>query len=165
MSNTEVLTLIGLFLALTAAAVALWQGYLLRRQIEDSRKVNEVELYFRVASQLKDLDAFFVDRPDLRPYFYENKRLPRSSRQRYRMEAVAEMLCDLAESVIACAPGLGSMAIDWNKYFAFMYHNSAPLRAYWARYSYYYPDSVREAFGAPIQKLPPSYGDIARPGR
>jgi len=157
MSGAEILSLGGLFLALVAAIIALWQGYLLRKQVENDRRVNEVDLYFRVASTLKDLDVFFVDRPELRPYFYENKRLPRSKRKQAQLSAAAEMLVDLAESIIACGPGLGTMAVDWHKYFAFLYRNSAALRKYWEDYSYYYPDSVRDAFQAPIQALPPAY--------
>jgi hypothetical protein len=157
MDSTEILGIGGLALALTAAIIALWQGYLLRKQVENDRRVNEVDLYFRVANSLRDLDIFFVDRPELRPYFYENKRLPRSKREQARLSAASEMLVDLAESIIACAPGLGDMALDWNKYFAFLYHNSEALRKYWEEFSYYYPDSVRDAFLAPIQGRPPPY--------
>ena len=136
MSSAEILGLGGLFLALTAAIIALWQGYLLRRQVENDRRINEVDLYFRIANSLRELDIFFVDRPELRPYFYENKRLPRSKRKQAKLSAAAEMLVDLAESVIACGPGLGVMAVDWNKYFAFLYRNSEALRKYWEDYSY-----------------------------
>jgi hypothetical protein len=161
MNSTEILTLVGLLLAIVAAAIALWQGYLLRRQIEYGRQVNQVDLYFRVASVMKDVDIFFADRPDIKPYFYHNKR-PRGARQRHQMESVAEMFIDLAECVIACQPGLGPMAFDWHKYFTFLYRNSPALRAVWEEYSYYYPDSVRNAFGAPAQKPSPSYSDAAR---
>jgi hypothetical protein len=155
MSSTEILSFSGLLLALIAATIALWQGYLLRRQVEHERRVTEVDLYFRIANSLRDLDVFFVDRPELRPYFYENKRLPRSKREKARLSAAAEMLVDLAESVIACSPGLGAMAVDWNKYFAFLYRNSEALRKYWEEYSHYYPDSVRDAFRATVQARPP----------
>jgi len=157
MSNAQILSFSGLLLALVAAIIALWQGYLLRKQLENDRRVNEVDLYFRVANSLRDLDVFFVDRPELRPYFYENKRLPRNKRKQAQLSAAAEMLVDLAESVIACGPGLGPMAVDWHKYFAFLYRNSEALRKSWEDYSYYYPDSVRDAFQAPIQARPPAY--------
>jgi hypothetical protein len=39
------------------------------------------------------------------------------------------MIADLAESVIACGPGLGPMAIDWDKYFAFLFNNSPLSRS------------------------------------
>jgi hypothetical protein len=156
-SGAEILSLSGLALALAAAVIALWQGYLLRKQIENDRRVNEIDLYFRVANSLRDLDAFFVDRPELRPFFYENRRLPRNKREQARLSATSEMIVDLAESVIACGPGLGALAIDWHKYFAFIYRNSEALRKYWDEYSYYYPDTVREAFQAPVQARTPSY--------
>jgi hypothetical protein len=103
--------------------------------------------------------VFFVDRPELRPYFYEDKPLPKDEHERARLDAASEMLADLAESVIACGPGsvldrswigpgLGPMAIDWNEYFAFLFQNSPALRAYWQRFGHYYPESVWSAFGA-----------------
>ena len=157
MSNPETFSLGSLLLAAIAAIIALWQGRLLRKQIENGRQVNSADLYFRVANSLRDLDIFFVDRPELRPFFYENKKLPRSKREKDRLSAAAEMLVDLAESVIACGPGLGSLAVDWDKYFTFLYRNSEALRKYWKDYSYYYPDDVRKAFQAPSQGPPPSY--------
>lgn len=157
MTTTDVLNVSGLMLALIAAFIALWQGYLLRKQLAQSQRTNEVDVYFRVAVICRDLDEFFVDRPELRPYFYENKKLPRSKRERDRLDATSEMLIDLAESIIASAPGLGSMAVDWHKYFAFLYRNSEALRQHWAKHSYYYPDSVREAFQAPVQSSAPPY--------
>ena len=40
------------------------------------------------------------------------------------------------------------MAIDWNKYFAFLIQNGPARRAYWQRFGHYYPKSVWSAFGA-----------------
>lgn len=157
MDSAVILSLGGLLLALVAAIIALWQGYLIRRQIENTRQVNEIDLYFRITNSFRDLDAFFVDHPELRPYFYENKRVPRSKRRQVQLSATAEMLVDLAESVIACAPGLGKMAVDWDKYFTFLYRNSEALRNYWDDYSHYYPDALRNTFQSPAQTHPPSY--------
>jgi hypothetical protein len=157
MTSSEGLNLVGLTLALVATVIALWQGYLIRRQLAHSQKTREVELYFRVAHSFWDLDVFFVDRPKLRPYFYENKKLPRNNVLLAQLSAASEMLVDLAECVIACAPGLGEMAVDWHKYFSFLYQNSAALRQYWHDYSYYYPDKVKEAFQAPAQSPTPTY--------
>jgi hypothetical protein len=157
LNSAEAVNFGGLILALVAAIIALWQGRLLRKQIETDQRTTQTDLYFRVANSFRDLDLFFVDHPELRPFFYQNKKLPRSGRKRAQLSAAAEMVVDLAESVIACGPGLGALAVDWHKYFAFLYRNSEALRKYWKEYSYYYPDAVREAFQAPVQGIPPAY--------
>lgn len=157
MNVSDALGLSGLALALVAAIIALWQGYLIRNQLQQNQRLNEVDVYFRIANSMRDLDIFFVDRPELRPYFYENKKLPRDKLLLDRLDAASEMLIDLAESVIASTPLLGNMAVDWHKYFTFVYHNSEALRQHWKLHSYYYPDSVREAFQASKQGSPPPY--------
>jgi hypothetical protein len=110
-----------------------------------------MQLYFSIANSFKELDIFFVDRPELRPYFYEGKPMPTDERERASVDATSEMLADLAESAIACGPGLGPLAVDWNKYFAFIYRNSPALRDYWQRYGGFYPEPVWSAFGTPVE--------------
>jgi hypothetical protein len=49
MTITDVLGIGGLALALAAAVIALWQGRLLRRQLEYSQHINAMDVYVRVA--------------------------------------------------------------------------------------------------------------------
>lgn len=149
MSDAAIFGFGSLTLAFAAAVIAIWQGYLLRKELQQSKRSTDADLYFRVHGAMRELNTFFIDRPELRPYFYENKRLPRSKRELDRLDATAEMLVDLAESVVATGPGLGGISVDWNRYFAFLYKNSEVLRRHWSENSDYYPDSVREAFQAP----------------
>jgi hypothetical protein len=148
MSDTAIFGFGGLALALAAAVVAIWQGYLLRKELQHSQRSTDADLHFRVHNAMQELNKFFVDRPELRPYFYENKRLPRSKRELDRLDATAEMLLDIAESIVATGHGLGAISLGWNKYFAFLYKNSEALRKHWRENWDYYPDSVREAFQA-----------------
>jgi hypothetical protein len=66
----------GLILAFAAAVAAIWQGYILRKELRHSQRSTEADLYFRVHSAMLELDTFFVDRPELRPYFYETSGRP-----------------------------------------------------------------------------------------
>jgi hypothetical protein len=157
-SNTAIFGFGGLTLAFAAAVVAIWQGNLLRKELQHSQRSAKADLHFRVHNAMRELDMFFVDRPELRPYFYEDKRLPRSKRELDRLDATAEMLLDLAESVVATVPSLGiQVSVGWNRYFAFLYKNSAVLRKHWRDNSDYYPDSVRDAFQASGQASPSSH--------
>jgi hypothetical protein len=97
-----------LAVAFVAATVAIWQGYLLRKALHHSRRSTDADLHFRVHSVMQELDKFFIDRPELRPYFYENKRLPRRKRDLDQLDSTAEMIADIAESIVATGGGLGS---------------------------------------------------------
>jgi hypothetical protein len=76
MSDAAVFGIGSLAVAFIAAVVVIWQGYLLRKALQHSRRSTDADLHFRVHSVMQELDKFFIDRPELRPYFYENKRLP-----------------------------------------------------------------------------------------
>jgi hypothetical protein len=149
MSDAAVFGLGSLAVAFVAAVVAIWQGYLLRKALQHSRRSTDADLHFRVHSVMQELDKFFIDRPELRPYFYDNKRLPRRKRELDRVDSTAEMLVDIAESIVATGGRYGAISLGWNKYFASLYKNSEALRKHWTENWDYYPDSVREAFQAP----------------
>lgn len=131
------------FLGLLAAATAIGQVWLLRRDLRHKCTIDRSQLYFQVVSTFRDLQAYFVDHPELRAYFYENKALPTDAIELARLDAASEMIADLAEGVFACGPGLGEMlSQDWNKYFAFLYQSSQALREYWRKNAQYYPPGV-----------------------
>jgi hypothetical protein len=154
MSDAAIFGLGSLAVAFVAATVAIWQGYLLRKALHHSRRSTDADLHFRVHSVMQELDKFFIDRPELRPYFYENKQLPRKKRDLDQLDSTAEMIVDIAESIVATGGGLGAISLGWNKYFTSLYKNSEVLRKHWSENWDYYPDSVREAFQAPRQAWP-----------
>jgi hypothetical protein len=135
----------GIVIALIAACVALWQGDLLRRQLRHSEVVNRAILYQEAAKLTLNLDAFFVDHPYLRPYFYSGKAIPSRKRRYAEVEAVAEMVADLAESVLAAEPLVEGATDSWSEYFQHIYTTSPALREYLANYGHWYPPSVHFA--------------------
>jgi hypothetical protein len=149
MSDAAIFGFGGLTLALVAAVVAIWQGNLLRKELQHSQRSMNADLQFRVHSVMQELDKFFVDRPELRPYFYDNKRPPKTKRERDQVDATAEMIVDIAESIVDPGHGLEAVSAGWNKFFTSLYKNSEALRKHWAENSDYYSDNVREAFQAP----------------
>jgi hypothetical protein len=66
MSNAAIFGFGGLALALVAAVVAIWQGNLLRKELQHSQRSMNADLQFRVHSAMQELDKFFVDRPEQR---------------------------------------------------------------------------------------------------
>ena len=154
MSDAAIFGFGGLALALVAAVVAIWQGNLLRKELQHSQRSMNADLQFRVHSVMQELDKFFVDRPELRPYFYDNKRPPKRKCERDRVDATAEMIVDLAESIVDPGHGLEAVSVGWNKFFTSLYKNSEALRKHWEENSDYYSDTVREAFQAQGQAPP-----------
>jgi hypothetical protein len=140
---TLIFSVVTASLGLLAAATAIIQVRLLRRDLAHKCTIDRAQVYFQVVAMFRDLQAFFVDNPELRAYFYENKALPTDPTELARLDATSEMLVDLAEGVFACGPGLGDMlSQDWNKYFAFLYQSSEALREYWRKNAQYYPPGV-----------------------
>lgn len=75
------------------------QNTLAVRANATERAANDLKLMERIMA----LDTFFVDRPELRPYFYDGKALPGVDEAllRARVLATAELIVDLADSVIS----------------------------------------------------------------
>jgi hypothetical protein len=59
------------------------------------RAANDLELMGYTMA----LDRVFIDLPELRPYFYDGKDVPRDEPLRSRVMATAELIVDLADSV------------------------------------------------------------------
>jgi hypothetical protein len=54
----------------------------------------------RLMEYIMSLDRLFIDRPGLRPYFYDGLAVPSDSTIRARVLATAELIVDLADSVV-----------------------------------------------------------------
>jgi hypothetical protein len=81
------------------------------------------------AASLREIITLFIDRPDLRPYFYGGKALPRREVQRNRVLSVAEMFGDALEDglvVTRLVPAAESQE-DWVGYCRDMLKSSPAL--------------------------------------
>lgn len=134
-------------IAISAMFATLWQGILLRRQVRHGENLSRSQLYQQIAQQFIRLDEFFVDHPDLRPYFYADKLPPTDGPGRERVLATAELIADVAESCVATDDVLGAtQAGGWDKYFRYVYNLSPALRQYWQELGHLYPDDVWRCF-------------------
>jgi hypothetical protein len=145
--GVAVWNVLGVFIALLALSVTIWQGYLLRRQVSHTESLSRSQLYQQIVRQFVEMDAFFVDRPDIRQYLYDGQPMPREPKDRGRVLAAASMVVDLAESCTATESTLGRLSSDWDKYFTYLYAHSPALREYWAEHGRWYPERVWASFG------------------
>jgi hypothetical protein len=128
--EATVIAVMSALVAAVAAVAATLQVRLVRKQTKYAEDVAIATLYHRTGHQFVELDRFFVDHPELRPFFYSGAHVPKDILLKNQIEACAEMLFDLAEVCHANHSVLKGTAKDWDRYFSFIYTNSPALREY-----------------------------------
>jgi hypothetical protein len=134
--------------AILATALSAWQAYLLRRQLEQGDLISRAEFYQRLTRAFSELNLLFVERPDLRRFFYADQDTD-DPIERQRLLAVAGYIADIAESCIAAESVLPHLKGDWDDHFNFLYKNSPVLREWWSAMGHLYPDEVKRAIIGP----------------
>jgi len=83
-----------------------------------------------------EISKVFIEHPELRPYFYENKPFSREDPNYHAVSSVAEMYLDFLEAFIddyvANLPGMepnGVNRVLWDKYFTDMFASSPALQS------------------------------------
>jgi hypothetical protein len=121
-------------LALIGVIVSLW---LLRAQGLAQRDATLVLAYQNMTAQMAEMDRFFLEHLDLRPYFFAGKELPIALDEQDRVLAVAEMYVNLMDNVLTQVPALNrdGIASDWETYFRDVYDTSPAIRLFWAEHA------------------------------
>jgi hypothetical protein len=89
--------------------------------------------YQNMTAQMADMNRFFLENLDLRPYFYDGEEPPSVKGERERVLAAAEMYLNLMDNVLTQLPTLsrGGIAADWEAYFRDVYTSSPVIREFW----------------------------------
>jgi hypothetical protein len=144
-----VLTIAGVFIAAVAATVALWQGFILRRQLDNDLLIRSASFHQSVSNLLRELDLIFLNNPGLRPYFYYNIK-PSGPLIEQQTLALAEYIMDLIESCTAAENADPSLLRGgWDDYFNYLYRHSYAMRRYWEDFGHLYPPDVKRAVLGP----------------
>ncbi len=106
---------------------------LLRAQGRAQRDATLVIAYQNMTAQMADVNRFFVDHLDLRPYFFDGEELSGAAAERDRVLAVAEMYVNLMDNVLTQLPTLrrAGIAADWEAYFRDVYESSPAIGTFW----------------------------------
>jgi hypothetical protein len=109
---------------------------LLRAQGLAQRDATLVIAYQNVTVQMADVNRFFIEHVDLRPYFYDGATVPSAEGERARVLAAAEMYLNVMDNVLTQLPMLsrGEVAADWEAYFRDVYRSSPAIREFWGRH-------------------------------
>jgi hypothetical protein len=108
-------------------------------QLRQNRSTIEGQIHALVYQLGNGIYIMFIEHPELRPYFYDNKPLPQDETEREKVFAAAEMLCDFFEYVVH---GRTTMAKQlrqgWLTYMRAMYSDSTCLQHYLENYKINY---------------------------
>lgn len=120
---------------------------LLIMQTRIAARATRAGVYQNVLVQMIDIDLFFIDHPELKPFFYNNMEISEEHPDYDRVLSVAEMLVDFIDGVFVLAPSMPEYPWHtWERYFRDLFASSPVLRKYWALYGDWYPETVKRAF-------------------
>ena len=130
--------------------------FVLWLSVRGARNASFATVYQGLASQMHDIDKFFVQNPELRGHFYSNAQLPAAEPELGRVLAIAEMIVDFADNFAAQSRSLEGYQQGWAEYFQFVYTQSPALRVYWKDNAAWYHDDLKKMFGEAEKRLAPN---------
>lgn len=136
-----------------AGPVVTLAGFLLlRNQMRAERRALETQTSWQMYETSISILTVFVEHPEIRPYFYENRPAPTEEPLRSRVLATAELVADHMESVVLSqdAVELNTRSV-WVRYMQGIYRRSPVLRAFLApeNEGYRYADVFLDLLRAP----------------
>jgi hypothetical protein len=114
----QISTICGLIGLIASVLLLTWQTRAVAQQTKISNALAGASVLETSTADLREVLLLFVDRPELRAYFYDSKSPPAEANERARVTAVAEMLGDLLETGLVTnriVPSTESFA-DWVEY-------------------------------------------------
>ena len=132
-------------LVLTVSVILI--GIQVREMTRQSRhgvQATLASVYQAMNDNMLQINRLFVDRPSLRPYFYEEQELTDESPEELeRIDATAELFVNLIDNVLTQMPLLpGHLAQPWRTYFASVITSSPVLREFWKRHREWYSEEM-----------------------
>lgn len=119
----------------TALGSLVFAGLQSRELANQTRLSNQLASTSTMRDAVRHLDEFlsvFIDRPELRVFFYGGTAPPPDGLERARVDTLAELLADSIEASLQAALELRSFAsanqADWELYATYMFQNSPALR-------------------------------------
>lgn len=121
------------------SAVGAWVGpvvtiigfILVARQLRGERIALETQTGWQIYELSLSVLNMFVEHPELRPYFYDNKPVPDLESEKNQVLAAAEVVADHLENIVLSRKSLGEETYAvWVKYMAGIYRKSPVLQGF-----------------------------------
>jgi hypothetical protein len=122
-------------------------------------------VYQQMNDNMLDIDRLFVERPELRPFFYGDAVLPADAEpvDRERLVAMAELIVDLMDNVVTQLPILPArLAQPWQDFFRGLVSGSPTLTEFWKAWRHLYSIDLRNLLDASDDDRPSLPGARAR---
>jgi hypothetical protein len=126
---TLLVGLAGLTVSVVSVAFLAWQTRAVAKQTTISNAIAGATALKGAIDSLREVLAIFLDRPELRAYFFDGKPCPRRGRGRARVLTIADALADVLESghlAHELVPATESYE-DWSRYCAAVLRTSPTL--------------------------------------
>lgn len=115
------------------------------KQLKLSANANRATIYQSVPLLAFDIDRLFIDRPELKPYFYRAKPLDRDDPEYDRVMTVAELFTDLMDYVTVVEPALPEYEWgSWKCFFRELVETSPALQQFLQEYGHWYPKVITQ---------------------
>jgi hypothetical protein len=122
-------TVVYVILTFAYVIVTLVGFLLLRHQIKLVDLSTRGETHGYLYNHQHSITRFFIDNPNFRPFFYDNKEVSSTDSEFITLRAVTEMVADFSEHIYLQLPNLPSDIRDgWECYMRHLYKNSSALR-------------------------------------
>ena len=119
-------------------------------QVMREAKAERAAVYQEIVRTMLDIDGIFVERPELRKYFYRGVAIEPGDPEYERTLALAEMIVDFADNVVQQAERMGEdLTKYWQAYLCDLYESSPPVREFWAENCHWYAPDLHAVLGTP----------------
>jgi hypothetical protein len=126
----------------------------LKSTIENS----ESSSYLNMLELMVSIDRFFIDKPELKPYFYNNKEVDaKDPIEKDRLESVAEMMMDFFEAVYHQKGSLPVATFNaYKRYMRRIYEHSPVLKDFLGKneWGQLYPEQFIRAVTGGVKTFP-----------
>jgi hypothetical protein len=143
--SEDTLTLVQALLSLGAllgVAVALvYQA----RMATHAASANIATVYQNIAQQMHEINLLFVEKPELKRFFYEGAPLPDDGLERIQILSIAEAIVDFMDNFVTQSPFLKQdLVVGWEDYFCDLYRRSPAIQTYWAERGPWYATNMHD---------------------
>jgi hypothetical protein len=164
-SLSQITTIGGLAGLIASVILLAWQTRSVAEQTKISNAIAGASVLEATTSDLREVLMLFVERPELRAYFYESKGLPTGVADRSRVIAVAEILGDALETGLVTnrlIPSTESFD-DWAAYCQEMLRSGPTLAQLAWEHPEWWPElaNIQDRFPEPNQTTDPPDSEAA----
>lgn len=121
-----------------------------RLQVEETRRQSLIETLGQLVSLMTEINKVFIDRPHLRPYFYEQRETDGVTSHHAEAVPVAEMLLDVFDHVLTHVSRMPEIWGDhqeaWERWIASMFEASPLLCEYYLKKWDWYTKEMSDVY-------------------